>query len=83
MLVGLRPGRSSLRLESSVVKRTVDEVLLVHCYGLGGSGFTIGPGLAEDIVINHVLPYLQGRKVADEGAHEVEVRGAAERSVSF
>jgi hypothetical protein len=66
VLVGLRPGRTSLRLESSVIGRSPrspslsrdDDVLLVHCYGLGGSGFTIGPGLAEDIVTNHVSPFL-------------------------
>jgi glycine/D-amino acid oxidase-like deaminating enzyme len=32
--------------------------LLVRCYGLGGSGYTIGPGLAQDVVENHIRPFV-------------------------
>jgi hypothetical protein len=53
--VGLRPGRAPLRLESEVVSNTP----IVHCYGHGGSGITIGMGCAEDAVANHVVPRLK------------------------
>jgi hypothetical protein len=65
--VGLRPGRTVLRLDSEVVSRATaqppeekpsEELLVVHCYGLGGSGFTLGRGLAEDVVSNHIVPFL-------------------------
>jgi hypothetical protein len=63
--VGLRPGRTVLRLESNILSRATQhpeedpaELLVVHCYGLGGSGFTLGPGLAQDVVLNHVIPFL-------------------------
>jgi hypothetical protein len=52
--VGLRPGRAPLRLESEVVGNTP----VVHCYGHGGSGITLGMGCAEDVVVNHVAPRL-------------------------
>jgi glycine/D-amino acid oxidase-like deaminating enzyme len=32
--------------------------LLVRCYGLGGSGWTIGPGMAHDVLENHVRPHV-------------------------
>jgi hypothetical protein len=35
--------------------------LLVRCYGLGGSGYTLGPGVAVDVVRNHIGPYIAGR----------------------
>ena len=41
--VGLRPYRSSVRLE-----RDADGV--VHCYGHGGSGFTLAWGCADEVV---------------------------------
>ncbi len=40
--VGLRPGRSAVRLEAQ------DRV--VHCYGHGGAGVTLSWGCAEDVV---------------------------------
>ena len=53
--MGLRPGRSPLRLESEEVR----SVPVVHCYGHGGSGITLAMGCAEDVVSNHVAPRLQ------------------------
>ncbi len=43
--VGLRPGRSAVRLE-------VDpgDARTVHCYGHGGAGVTLAYGCAEDVV---------------------------------
>ena len=55
--VGLRPGRAPLRLESEMVR----SVPVVHCYGHGGSGITIGMGCAQDVVVNHVAPLLKLR----------------------
>lgn len=43
--VGLRPGRSAVRLE--VDER---EPSTVHCYGHGGAGVTLAYGCAEDVV---------------------------------
>lgn len=40
--VGLRPGRSSVRLERE------DDV--IHCYGHGGCGVTVSWGCADDVV---------------------------------
>ena len=45
-LVGLRPGRPSVRLE----KETVLGKTLIHNYGHGGSGVTLSWGCAEDVV---------------------------------
>ncbi len=53
--MGLRPGRSPLRLESEELR----SVPVVHCYGHGGSGITLAMGCAEDVVANHVAPRLQ------------------------
>lgn len=36
----------------------VSGVPVVHCYGHGGSGITLGMGCAEDAVANHVVPRL-------------------------
>lgn len=33
--------------------------LLVRCYGLGGSGYSIGPGVAYDAVQNHIRPFVR------------------------
>jgi len=81
-MVGLRPCRSSVRLESTtctpdssaaissgmtdlnisgdskIVLSSAKRPLVVYCYGVGGCGFTIGPGLAHDAVENHIKPHL-------------------------
>lgn len=44
--VGLRPGRSSVRLE---LERAGDSVI-VHNYGHGGAGVTVAWGCAEEVV---------------------------------
>jgi len=36
------------------------EQLLVRCYGLGGSGYTLAPGVAQDVVEKHIHPYIKG-----------------------
>ncbi|PZS29751.1 MAG: amino acid oxidase [Pseudonocardiales bacterium] len=43
--VGLRPGRSAVRLEIDPL-----ESRTVHCYGHGGAGVTLAYGCAEDVV---------------------------------
>ncbi|XP_026749868.2 D-amino-acid oxidase [Galleria mellonella] len=44
--VGLRPGRSEIRLEPEVI----DGKLYIHNYGHGGSGFTLFWGCATNVV---------------------------------
>ena len=60
MWVGLRPSRVPLRLSSEITHKngTSPEVLVCHCYGHGGSGVTLSWGCAEDLVKNHVKPFL-------------------------
>jgi len=59
--VGLRPGRTPLRLESEVMSSNGRRSTpVVHCYGHGGSGITLAMGCAEDVVTNHVSKYLGG-----------------------
>jgi D-amino-acid oxidase len=45
--VGLRPGRNAVRLEAL---QLLDGRKVIHNYGHGGSGFTVGWGAAEDVV---------------------------------
>ena len=33
-------------------------VLVINCYGVGGCGFTIGPGLAYDVLSNYIVPFI-------------------------
>ncbi len=66
--VGLRPGRAPLRLDSESVQRSrggravssrsEQPLHIVHCYGHGGSGVTLGMGCAQDVVVNHLGPLL-------------------------
>jgi D-amino-acid oxidase len=44
--VGLRPGRKEVRLEAEETSGR----LIIHNYGHGGSGFTVGWGCAEEVV---------------------------------
>lgn len=59
--VGLRPGRSPLRLDSAVQQGK----LVVHNYGHGGSGITLAMGCAEDVLRNHVLPHIASSLTAE------------------
>ena len=45
-LVGLRPGRTSVRLEKEIISNRT----LIHNYGHGGSGVTLSWGCADDVV---------------------------------
>jgi D-amino-acid oxidase len=45
--VGLRPGRGHVRLEA---EQLLDGRKVIHNYGHGGAGFTVGWGCAEDVV---------------------------------
>ncbi|MCB1121495.1 MAG: FAD-dependent oxidoreductase [Verrucomicrobiae bacterium] len=45
--VGLRPGRKRVRLERD---DSLPDLPVVHCYGHGGSGFTLSWGCAEEVV---------------------------------
>lgn len=58
---GLRPSREPLRLDSERRIKSLSQpsdVLVCHCYGHGGSGVTLSWGCAEDLVLNHIMPYL-------------------------
>ena len=44
--VGLRPARSTVRLESA---RAADGRRVVHCYGHGGAGVTVSWGCADEV----------------------------------
>jgi D-amino-acid oxidase len=57
---GLRPGRTPLRCDSEIKNniKTKKDMMIGHCYGHGGSGITLSWGCAEDIVLNHILPFL-------------------------
>ncbi len=46
-IVGLRPGRASVRLE---LEQLDDELTLIHNYGHGGAGFTLSWGCAQEVV---------------------------------
>ncbi|KDD72634.1 hypothetical protein H632_c3098p0, partial [Helicosporidium sp. ATCC 50920] len=46
--VGLRPGRDSVRLEVEGISLQQKRLTVVHNYGHGGSGLTIGWGCAGD-----------------------------------
>ena len=65
--VGLRPGRSAVRLDREQIPVTradsVDSSRKIHgtqwvfnCYGHGGSGVTLAMGCAEDLVRNYFYP---------------------------
>lgn len=62
---GLRPSREPLRLDSERRRKSPSQssdVLVCHCYGHGGSGVTLSWGCAEDLVLNHIVPYLNINK---------------------
>jgi D-amino-acid oxidase len=44
--VGLRPGRSEVRLEA---ERSPGGGTVVHCYGHGGAGVTVSWGCADEV----------------------------------
>lgn len=49
--VGLRPGRSSVRLEREIYKTASGErVIVIHNYGHGGCGVTLSWGCASDVL---------------------------------
>jgi hypothetical protein len=48
------------------------QTLVVHCYGVGGGGYTIGPGLAKDAVESIVGPYLFRNLTEEERAAFLE-----------
>ena len=45
-LVGLRPGRTSVKLDKEIISNRT----LIHNYGHGGSGVTLSWGCADDVV---------------------------------
>ena len=49
----MRPCRSVVRLEVEEVK---GHVPVVHCYGHGGSGITLGVGSVLDMIENYITP---------------------------
>lgn len=66
--VGLRPGRSPVRLDSQVQKnRLGKEVPVIHCYGHGGSGVTLSVGCAHDVVNNLFTPWYHKQQLHQPG----------------
>jgi len=51
---GLRPGRTPLRLDSEIINTNNRDIIVIHCYGHGGSGITLAMGCAKDVVDNHL-----------------------------
>jgi len=47
--VGLRPGRSSIRLEKEVIQNADKKVFVIHNYGHAGSGVTLSWGCAKEV----------------------------------
>ena len=45
--VGLRPGRTQVRLE---IERLRNDTVIIHNYGHGGAGFTLSWGCAEEVL---------------------------------
>jgi len=45
--VGLRPGRTEVRLE---LEKIADDTVIIHNYGHGGAGFTLSWGCAEEVL---------------------------------
>ena len=45
-IVGLRPGRTEVRLD----KEIISDKIVIHNYGHGGSGVTLSWGCAEEVV---------------------------------
>jgi D-amino-acid oxidase len=78
--VGLRPGRTPLRLERDSIPREHNtfarssgirgkksgNIHVIHCYGHGGSGVTLAMGCAQDVAENHVQPLLGLRVTKDQ-----------------
>lgn len=48
--VGLRPGRAAVRLEIDRLGASGSDIVLVHNYGHGGAGVTLGWGCAGEVV---------------------------------
>ena len=48
--VGLRPGRTQVRVEKDPNQWKSCKTLLIHNYGHGGSGWTLSFGCAKDLV---------------------------------
>ncbi|XP_062981819.1 D-aspartate oxidase [Elgaria multicarinata webbii] len=46
--VGLRPSRSSVRLQKEILVRGNEKLLVVHHYGHGGGGFSVHQGTARE-----------------------------------
>lgn len=53
MWAGLRPGRTRVRLELEILPArggdSNKDMQVIHCYGHGGAGVTIGMGCAIDV----------------------------------
>lgn len=56
-LVGLRPHRDPVRIESEIFRRGIENIKIVHNYGHGGYGVTTAPGSAKYAVklVNDML----------------------------
>jgi D-amino-acid oxidase len=79
--VGLRPGRSKVRLE---LERSI-EGLVVHNYGHGGSGFTMSWGCAEDAaeLVVTALSSRGARSGAQEGKSHEQARVSSAAGTSY
>lgn len=60
--VGLRPSRSSVRLQREVLSRGGAKLLVVHSYGHGAGGFSVHRGTAKEAtrLVGECIAALQG-----------------------
>lgn len=60
--VGLRPSRSSVRLQREVLSQGGAKLLVVHNYGHGSGGFSVHRGTAEEAahLVGECIAALQG-----------------------
>jgi len=75
--VGLRPGRTPVRLECEKVPISNGThshrhlQLVFHCYGHGGSGITLAMGCAHDLVTNLLIPELFPEQLVVVSNHSI------------
>jgi len=50
VFVGLRPGRTAVRVEDELIREGVRQINVIHNYGHGGSGVTLSWGCAQEVV---------------------------------
>jgi hypothetical protein len=61
--VGLRPGRTPARLDEETLRGSDGEqIKVIHAYGHGGSGITLGYGVATDLLNKHFACWYEQKR---------------------